>query len=65
MPKAKPRKSAARRGAHRRGPTPRRRQRAIETALAGLAHDIRTPLTGILALAELLRASDLPDRERG
>ena len=33
--------------------------RAIEAALAGIAHDIRTPLTGILALAELLAASDL------
>jgi CheY-like chemotaxis protein len=29
-----------------------------------MAHDIRTPLTGILALSELLIASDLPDRER-
>jgi CheY-like chemotaxis protein len=38
--------------------------RAIETALAGIAHDIRTPLTGILALAELLAASDLGERER-
>ena len=38
---------------------------AIEVALAGLAHDIRTPLTGILALSELLAASDLPKRERG
>ncbi len=37
---------------------------AIEVALAGLAHDIRTPLTGILSLAELLQASELPDRER-
>jgi CheY-like chemotaxis protein len=36
----------------------------IETALASLAHDIRTPLTGITALADLLSASDLPDRER-
>ena len=27
------------------------RPRAIEIALAGLAHDIRTPLTGILALS--------------
>jgi CheY-like chemotaxis protein len=35
-----------------------------EVALASLAHEIRTPLTGILALAELLNASDLPDRER-
>ncbi|MFZ5693171.1 MAG: response regulator [Pseudomonadota bacterium] len=40
-------------------------RRAVETALASLAHDIRTPLTGILALADLLVASDLPDRERG
>jgi CheY-like chemotaxis protein/anti-sigma regulatory factor (Ser/Thr protein kinase) len=29
-----------------------------------LAHDIRTPLTGILALADLLHASDLPEREQ-
>ena len=28
--------------------------RAVEAALAGIAHDIRTPLTGIVALAELL-----------
>jgi CheY-like chemotaxis protein len=38
--------------------------RAIELALAGIAHDIRTPLTGILALAELLASSDLGGRER-
>ena len=38
--------------------------RAIEAALAGIAHDIRTPLTGILALAELLATSDLGERER-
>lgn len=38
--------------------------RAIEAALAALAHDIRTPLTGILALAELLSASELGERER-
>jgi CheY-like chemotaxis protein len=37
----------------------------VETALANLAHEVRTPLTGILALAELLAASDLPERERG
>jgi two-component system, sensor histidine kinase len=29
-----------------------------------MAHDIRTPLTGILALSELLAASEMPDRER-
>ncbi|HEX9070461.1 MAG TPA: histidine kinase dimerization/phospho-acceptor domain-containing protein [Pseudolabrys sp.] len=38
--------------------------RAIEAALAGIAHDIRTPLTGIVALAELLASSDLAARER-
>lgn len=38
--------------------------RAVERALAGIAHDIRTPLTGILALAELLASSNLGKRER-
>jgi two-component system, sensor histidine kinase len=42
-----------------------REPRPIEIALAGLAHDIRTPLTGILALSQLLQASELPKRERG
>jgi CheY-like chemotaxis protein len=37
--------------------------RAVEAALAGIAHDIRTPLTGV-ALAELLASSDLGSRER-
>jgi CheY-like chemotaxis protein/nitrogen-specific signal transduction histidine kinase len=37
---------------------------AIEAALAGIAHEIRTPLTGIVALAELLATSDLGARER-
>lgn len=38
--------------------------RTVEAALAGIAHDIRTPLTGIVALAELLASSDLGARER-
>ncbi len=38
--------------------------RAVEAALAGIAHDIRTPLTGIVALAELLASSDVGTRER-
>ncbi len=38
--------------------------RGVEAALAGIAHDIRTPLTGIVALAELLASSDLGARER-
>ena len=40
------------------------RSHPVDAALASLAHDIRTPLTGILALAELLAASDLGERER-
>src|ERR1700709_1926366 len=40
-------------------------RRAIEATLAELAHDIRTPLTGILALGELLSTSEMGDRERG
>ncbi len=40
------------------------RANAVETALAGIAHDIRTPLTGIVALAELLASSELGARER-
>lgn len=39
-------------------------RRAVEAALAGIAHDIRTPLTGIVALADLLAASELGERER-
>lgn len=41
-----------------------RGSQAIGNALADLAHDIRTPLTGIVAMAELLHASDLPEREQ-
>ena len=49
-----------------RKPAPRRRAptRAVEAALAGFAHDIRTPLTGIIAIGELLAASELGERER-
>src|SRR3954454_3392073 len=42
-----------------------RRGNAVETALAALAHEVRTPLNGILAFGELLAASQLPERERG
>jgi CheY-like chemotaxis protein len=36
----------------------------IEVALATFAHEVRTPLTGILALSSLLETSGLPERER-
>ena len=57
MAKRKTRKRPA-----RRRPAPARR--AVEAALAGIVHDIRTPLTGIVALADLLAASELGERER-
>src|SRR6266545_6823216 len=41
------------------------RSAALEATLAALAHDTRTPLTGILALGELLATSDIGERERG
>ena len=59
---AKKRKARRKANARRRAPAPT--SRATEAALAGIAHDIRTPLTGIVALAELLAASDLGPRER-
>jgi CheY-like chemotaxis protein len=36
----------------------------VETALAAFAHEVRTPLTGILAISNLLATSDLDARER-
>src|SRR5450631_1158790 len=36
----------------------------VETALAAFAHEVRTPLTGILAISDLLVTSDLGERER-
>lgn len=36
-----------------------------EAAVAALAHEWRTPLTGILAFSDLLATADLPERERG
>jgi CheY-like chemotaxis protein/nitrogen-specific signal transduction histidine kinase len=36
----------------------------VETALATFAHEVRTPLTGILAISDLLATSDLEERER-
>jgi CheY-like chemotaxis protein len=66
MPQSSRSATAAKRkpsGDVRRRPALTQRQR-VHTALAGLAHEVRTPLNGILVLAELLAASDLPARER-
>lgn len=58
VPAAKPGRSA------RSAAKPPADQREVQTALATLAHEVRTPLNGILVLAELLANSDLPPRER-
>ena len=55
----KPKKKSAAKPARRRAAA-----RATEAALAAFAHDIRTALTGILALGELLASSGLGERER-
>jgi two-component system, sensor histidine kinase len=49
--------------ARRRGSRATPQTRATEAALAAFAHDLRTPLTGILALSELLATSELGERE--
>jgi len=59
MAKRVSRTRKTRRKAPRRAPT-----RPLEIALAGFAHDIRTPLTGIIAIGELLSTSELGERER-
>ena len=56
----KPAAKPARRRRRRRAPL----VRVSEASLAAYAHDIRTALTGILALGELLASSDLGERER-
>src|SRR5579862_1620377 len=58
--KRKPAAKRSRRRSPRRGVA----TRTTEAALAAFAHDIRTSLTGILALGELLASSNLGERER-
>jgi two-component system, sensor histidine kinase len=63
---------AKKRPAKKRGPALAVRQRGgkadasgvVEAALAAFAHEVRTPLTGILAISDLLATSDLDERER-
>lgn len=43
---------------------PKKTPDAVAAALAAFAHDVRTPLTGILAIGDLLATAGLPDRER-
>jgi two-component system, sensor histidine kinase len=66
-----PRSGAKRVAAARRKRTVRpqrkpaaRQQSVVEAVLATFAHEVRTPLTGILAISELLATSELGERER-
>ncbi|MFD2183860.1 ATP-binding protein [Rhodoplanes azumiensis] len=60
------RKRSTKRSARPRAPRTRASgPAAFERLLASLAHEIRTPLTGILAISELLAMSPLGARERG
>lgn len=54
-------------GAVKRSPGRKRKTAApdvVQAALAAFAHEVRTPLTGILAISDLLATSDLGERER-
>ncbi|QPF84136.1 response regulator [Bradyrhizobium genosp. L] len=76
QPKRTPsKKRASKSRAAKAAATPRRKRAApkvaptasngmVETALAAFAHEVRTPLTGILAISNLLATSDLDERER-
>ena len=64
MARSKSKKKPAAKPARRRRGAARAAARATEAALAAFAHDIRTALTGILALGELLASSNLGERER-
>jgi two-component system, sensor histidine kinase len=73
-PRSRPRSKAKAASSSRTGkraaprtksPVKRAPARAVETALAIFAHDIRTPLTGIVAFGELLATSALGEREAG
>jgi two-component system, sensor histidine kinase len=59
----KPSGKPARNGRRKRA-RPAPAGRGTEASLAAYAHDIRTALTGILALGELLASSNLGERER-
>jgi CheY-like chemotaxis protein/nitrogen-specific signal transduction histidine kinase len=64
------RSSAKKPSAKKLSAKPRRKRAAVsgpgvvEAALAAFAHEVRTPLTGILAISNLLATSDLDERER-
>jgi two-component system, sensor histidine kinase len=66
LKKARPkkRKTAVAAGRSRKAASKAAGPGIVETALATFAHEVRTPLTGILAISDLLATSDLDERER-
>src|SRR5689334_14796534 len=62
--RTKQRRKPSRRRARRRKPALKRSRSKDAGALPAFAHDVRTALTGVLALGELLARSNLGDRER-
>jgi CheY-like chemotaxis protein len=64
----RPKRSPKKQPAKKRFPVAKARKSAspgvVGAALAAFAHEVRTPLTGILAISDLLATSDLPARER-
>jgi two-component system, sensor histidine kinase len=63
-PKRSPKKRPAKHAAGAKSRKPVASRGVVEEALAAFAHEVRTPLTGILAISDLLATSDLPERER-
>src|ERR1700691_2351006 len=64
MARLRTKQKSAAKPARRRARRKRPARRAEAAVLAVFAHDIRTALTGILALGELLASSNLGERER-
>jgi two-component system, sensor histidine kinase len=60
----KPRKAATNKAATNKAAGKTVTPGIVETVLATFAHEVRTPLTGILAISDLLATSDLDERER-
>jgi CheY-like chemotaxis protein len=62
--KKRPARKRAAKAAAVRSRATERAASPVETALAAFAHEVRTPLTGILAVSDLLATSELGERER-
>lgn len=64
MSRRTPRKQSGTAGRVRQRSTKADAPDVVQAALAAFAHEVRTPLTGILAISDLLATSDLGERER-